>query len=220
MDPSRRTLRVIRLRSLRFGSALNGRLGTRRLAAWIVDWLIVSIYPAALVPLGLLLASRSFTLPSLAWNLVTFAGLIAPVTLWLAWWECTRAATPGKRLLHLRVTPGPQRGEPASLTGESNPDHIRQPVDRHERPSARKAMARNALKVALPWEVAHTGIFILTDEGAGGGRPRLRHGLYRGGVPHRALVCHLPLRRQPHSALRRRDRARRPGRADGPVARR
>ncbi|MDT5025489.1 MAG: hypothetical protein QOE61_1915 [Micromonosporaceae bacterium] len=144
------------------------RLGTRRLAAWIVDWLIVSIYPAALVPIGLLLTSRSFTLPSLAWNLVTFAGLIAPVTLWLAWWEYTRAATPGKRLLHLRVAPGHQGGEPASLTAGSIPDQVRQPVDRHERPSARKALARNALKVALPWEVAHTGIFILTDAGAGG----------------------------------------------------
>ena len=80
------------------------RLAWRRLAAWAVDWLIVSAYAASLVPLGLLLVDRSVRLPSLVWNAAAFVVLIVPATVWLAAWESSRsAATPGKRLLGLRV---------------------------------------------------------------------------------------------------------------------
>jgi hypothetical protein len=77
-------------------------------------------------------------MPVVALNIMAFFVLVAPATVWLAWWEHAKAATPGKRLLRLRVTPRPGFG---------------------------KALARNALKVALPWEIAHTGVYLLTDTG-------------------------------------------------------
>jgi len=110
------------------------RIAARRLAAWLVDWLIIAVYAAALIPLGVLL-NRTVTLAVAALNIMAFFVLVVPVTAWLAWWEHARAATPGKLLLRLRVTPRPGFG---------------------------KALARNALKVALPWEVAHTGVYLLT----------------------------------------------------------
>ena len=111
------------------------RIGARRLAAWFVDLLVIVAYAAALIPLGLLL-NRSVTMPVAALNIMAFFVLVAPVTVWLAWWECAKAATPGKRLLRLHITPRPGFG---------------------------KALARNALKVALPWEIAHTGVYLLTN---------------------------------------------------------
>jgi uncharacterized RDD family membrane protein YckC len=68
----------------------------------MIDWLIISVYPAALVPVGLLLASHSVHLSSWGWNAVAFVILIVPVTVWLAAWE-SNGATPGKRALGLRV---------------------------------------------------------------------------------------------------------------------
>ncbi|HEV8569429.1 MAG TPA: RDD family protein [Actinoplanes sp.] len=101
-------------------------LATRRIAAWAVDWLIISAYAVALVPLGILLVGRDVRLPQFAWNALAFTLLILPATGWLAGWERgRRGATPGKRLLRLR-TSGPGGG----------------------RLSWRRALARNALKVA------------------------------------------------------------------------
>ena len=122
------------------------RLAWRRLAAWAVDWLIVSAYAASLVPLGLLLVDRSVRLPSLVWNAAAFVVLIVPATVWLAAWESSRsAATPGKRLLGLRVR-----------------------VLREGDVGRRRAAARNVLKVALPWELGHAAAFLLADPRASG----------------------------------------------------
>ena len=121
-------------------------LAWRRLAAWAVDWLIISAYAVALVPLGLLLVDRSVRLPSLGWNAASFLVLIVPTTVWLAAWESGRSgATPGKRLLGLRVR----------VLGEGDVGWPR-------------AAARNALKVALPWELGHTAAFLLADPEASG----------------------------------------------------
>lgn len=121
------------------------RLAGRRLAAWGVDWLTVSLYAGALVPLGLLLVRRSVALSPLGWNALSFAVLVLPVTLWLAAWEAgAGGATPGKRLLGLRVR---------TLHGDGLP--------------WRRALARNAVKVMLPWELGHTAAFLLADSGAG-----------------------------------------------------
>jgi uncharacterized RDD family membrane protein YckC len=69
-----------------------------------------------------------------------------PATVWLAAWEGGRSgATPGKRLLDLRVL--------ALREGD---------VGR------RRAALRNALKVALPWELGHTAAFLLADPRANG----------------------------------------------------
>jgi len=122
------------------------RLAVRRIAAWSVDWLVIVGYAAALVPLGLLLNDRSVQLSSLAWNLISFGLLIVPVTVWLAAWEAgPRAATPGKRLARLRV-----------LANDGRP------------PGFGRSLARNGLKVALPWELGHTAAFVLATSSADG----------------------------------------------------
>ncbi|WP_051367079.1 RDD family protein [Hamadaea tsunoensis] len=113
----------------------------RRLAAWLVDWLLISVYAAALIPVGVLFG-RSLDLSGLAWNAVSFAILVAPVTLWLAAWEA-RGASPGKRVLRLRVSG----------------------VDGDGAPGFGRALVRNLLKVALPWELAHTGVFLFLKSG-------------------------------------------------------
>ena len=121
-------------------------LAWRRVAAWTVDWLIISAYAVALVPVGLLLVDSSVRLPSLGWNAASFVVFIVPVTVWLAAWEGGRSgATPGKRLLGLRVRV-PQEGDVGW----------------------RRAAVRNALKVALPWELGHTAAFLLADPKASG----------------------------------------------------
>ena len=121
-------------------------LALRRVAAWAVDWLIISAYAVALVPLGLLLVDRSVRLPSWGWNAASFVVLIVPATVWLAAWECGRsAATPGKRLLGLRV-------------------RVWQDGD----VGWRRAAVRNVLKVAVPWELGHTAAFLLADPRASG----------------------------------------------------
>jgi uncharacterized RDD family membrane protein YckC len=119
------------------------RLAGRRIVAWVIDWLIISVYAAALVPVGLLLARHSIHLSAWGWNAVAFVILIVPVTVWLATWEST-AATPGKRALGLRVRSSREEG-------------IEWP----------RALARNALKVALPWELGHTAAFLLAERDAG-----------------------------------------------------
>jgi uncharacterized RDD family membrane protein YckC len=109
----------------------------RRISGWCVDWLIISAYAAALVPLGLLL-NRSVQLPPAGWNALSFLVLVLPATLWLTAWEAGgRAATPGKRVLRLAVRHG------------------------GDRPGWRRSLLRNAPKVALPWELGHTAAFAL-----------------------------------------------------------
>ncbi len=117
------------------------RLPVRRIAAMAVDWLIISCYAAALVPLGLFLVNSSVDLSLAAWNAVSFVVLVVPAAGWLAGWESgTPAASPGKRLLRLRVA-----------------------VPDRPRPGWPRSLARNALKVALPWELGHTAAFVLAD---------------------------------------------------------
>jgi uncharacterized RDD family membrane protein YckC len=113
----------------------------RRMAAWAVDWLIISLYAGALVPVGLWLYGNIVRLSPLDGNVVSFVVLIVPATVWLAAWEASGSgATPGKRLLRLRVR---------TLQGE--------------RPGWRRAVVRNAIKIALPWELGHTAAFLLAD---------------------------------------------------------
>jgi uncharacterized RDD family membrane protein YckC len=70
-------------------------------------------------------------------QLVAFAVLTVPVTLWFAWWEAApRGATPGKRLLGLRVSR--LDGGGVSRSG---------------------SLLRSTVKIALPWELAHAGVW-------------------------------------------------------------
>ncbi|MEV5967279.1 RDD family protein [Kribbella sp. NPDC051952] len=109
-----------------------GRLAWLRITAWVIDWLCISAWALVLVPLGLLL--RGVDLPVWILNAGSFLILVLPVTLWLAWRESARGATPGKRLRGLAVI--------STRTGR--------------KPTFLRALSRNALKVALPWELGHT----------------------------------------------------------------
>lgn len=109
----------------------------RRLAAFGLDYLIVSLYIAALSLLGFA-ASGSPVLERilerpLTAQLFGFALLTLPVVLYFAVSEgSARQATPGKRVLGLRV---------ATVLGDRLPWS--------------RSLLRSALKF-LPWEIAHT----------------------------------------------------------------
>jgi uncharacterized RDD family membrane protein YckC len=118
--------------------------GWRRLAAGGVDYGIVAAY---LVVLGLVgaLGRAAGLLPShlttpggrILGQLVVLTVLTLPVTLWFACWEAApRTATPGKRLLGLRVS----RLDGGGLSWPGS-------------------LLRSAVKIALPWELAHTGVW-------------------------------------------------------------
>jgi uncharacterized RDD family membrane protein YckC len=118
--------------------------GWRRLAAGAVDYGIVVAYVALLVVVGVLgraagLLPEDVTTPGgrILAQLIVIAVLTLPVTLWFAWWEAApRGATPGKRLLGLRVS---------RLGGGGL--------------SWSDSLLRSAVKIALPWELAHTGVW-------------------------------------------------------------
>jgi hypothetical protein len=121
-------------------------MGVRRLVAWVVDWLIIAAYAAALVPVGQAVGAPSWRLSPTEWNAISFAILIVPVTLWLAWWECRPgSASPGKRAVRLRVY---------------------RLADGPRSPRLAQALTRNSLKVAVPWELGHTAVFVLVSRTA------------------------------------------------------
>ncbi|TCC57611.1 RDD family protein [Kribbella pittospori] len=121
------------------------RLAWLRITAWVVDWLCILVLAVMLVPIGLVV--HGLELPVWALNLGSFLLLVLPATLWLAWRESARGATPGKRLRGLMVV--------SARTGRQV--------------SFRRALARNALKVTVPWELGHTvayGFATEADPGA------------------------------------------------------
>jgi uncharacterized RDD family membrane protein YckC len=116
----------------------------RRLVAGGVDYGIVVAYLGVLSVVGVL-GRSSGVLPGrvttpggrVVAQLVVFAVLTVPVTLWFAWREAApRGATPGKRLLGLRVVRLDGGGLPWS-----------------------GSLLRSAAKIAVPWELAHTAVW-------------------------------------------------------------
>jgi len=120
--------------------------GWRRLAAFGVDYGFIVVYLGFITLIGVLgrmvgALPTDITTPAgrVAAQLVVFAALTVPVTVWFAGWEASpRGATPGKRLLGLRVL----------TTGDG-----RVPFPR--------SLLRTALKLTLPWELAHTAVWNL-----------------------------------------------------------
>ena len=118
----------------------------RRVAAAAVDYGLVGAYIGLLTLAGVSaraagLLPEQLTTQSArrAAQLASIGLLTMLVTLWLAWWEAAlRGATPGKRLLGLHVAAA--NGGAVAL-GRSLP--------------------RSVLKVALPWELAHTAVWRL-----------------------------------------------------------
>lgn len=126
-------------------------LAGKRVLAWLFDWLLILLLPLAILPVGLLLYRAGVEFSQAGANVFGFLALVAPVTAWLGWRETgPRAATPGKRRQGLRVV--------AAATGA--------PV------GYARALLRNALKVALPWQLGHQvafGFAVLGEREVGAG---------------------------------------------------
>ena len=123
-----------------------------RLLAWIVDWACVLLWAVVTAVIGvpLYLAGLTPHLSVGALNVLAAIVLIVPVTFVLAALESTsREGTLGKRLRRLRVVD--------SRTGE--------------RVSYPRALARNALKIALPWAIGHAAVFGIVEASASGTVP-------------------------------------------------
>ncbi|KZC95064.1 RDD family protein [Clavibacter tessellarius] len=113
-----------------------------RVLAVLIDWLFMCVWIAlvAAVTVPLLLVGAAMHLPPVAENAVATLVLVVPITIALAVLESgPRQATPGKRARRLIVQD--------ARTGEALP--------------FRRALLRNALKVALPWIIGHAAVYTL-----------------------------------------------------------
>jgi GrpB-like predicted nucleotidyltransferase (UPF0157 family)/uncharacterized RDD family membrane protein YckC len=115
--------------------------GWRRVIAVIVDYGLVILCLGVLTVVGVFSYAIGAVTTTIATptgrvlaQLMIFAVLTVPVTVWLAGWEATSSgATPGKRLLGLQVL---------TISG----DRLTWP----------RSLLRTVLKFTLPWELAHT----------------------------------------------------------------
>jgi uncharacterized RDD family membrane protein YckC len=113
-------------------------------AAFAVDYGVILVYLGLLTLVGVLGRAVGAVPDDVATpagrilaQLASFLVLTVPVSAWFAGWEASRGeATPGKRMLRLRVctTSGGRLAWPRSLL-------------------------RTGLKVTLPWELAHTAVW-------------------------------------------------------------
>jgi uncharacterized RDD family membrane protein YckC len=118
--------------------------GWRRMAAFGIDYGVILVYLGLLILVGVLGRTVGAVPADIATptgrvlaQLTIFALLTVPVTAWFAGWEATpRGATPGKRLLGLRVL----------TTGG---DRVAWP----------QSLLRTAVKFTVPWELAHTAVW-------------------------------------------------------------
>ena len=110
----------------------------RRIAAWLIDWLVISVYVVILLALGLGsgAADRFASFSPVLYNVVGFVVLVAPVTIVFAGLEA-RGGTLGKRALGLVVTP-------AAASGQV---------------SFSRTLVRNLLKIAVPWAIGHVAVY-------------------------------------------------------------
>jgi uncharacterized RDD family membrane protein YckC len=122
-----------------------------RVLAVLIDWLFMCVWFAliAAVALPLFVVGASASLPPVAQNALAALVTVVPITITLAVLESgPRQATPGKRARRLVVQD--------ARTGDALP--------------FRRALLRNALKIALPWIVGHAAVYaIVGASGAIGG---------------------------------------------------
>ena len=120
-----------------------------RLLAWVVDWLAILVWVAVVAAVGIPLYLMGIigTMPLLGLNLVAAVVLVVPVTLVLARLESgAKEGSLGKRTRRLKVV--------SARTGA--------------RVSFQQAIARNTLKIALPWTIGHAAVYeIVTSSGIG-----------------------------------------------------
>jgi len=113
-----------------------------RLLAVLIDWLFMCVWIAVVsaVAVPLFLVGTLVRLPPVAANVVASLVLVVPITVALAVMEAgPRQSTPGKRARRLVVRD--------ARTGDALP--------------LRRALLRNALKIALPWTVAHAAVYAI-----------------------------------------------------------
>jgi uncharacterized RDD family membrane protein YckC len=119
----------------------------RRIAAWLIDWLCILGWVAATAAVGVPLYLTGVIAPSglLLLNVIGAVVIVVPVVIGASLFESAgRAATPGKRALRLRVE------------------------SRGVRPSFPRAIARNALKLGVPWLIGHSAAFAISTQSASG----------------------------------------------------
>ena len=123
-----------------------------RLAAWLVDWLLVLGWVAVTAAAGLPLFLGGYVgwLSDLALNVIATLVVVVPVTVGMAVLESSaREASIGKRARRLVVVT----------------------VGTSRRISRSRALVRNVLKIALPWTVGHAAVFEITATSTTGAVP-------------------------------------------------
>lgn len=117
------------------------RLPLRRIGAWLIDCVCILGWAGVVAAVGVPLYRAGVTRrqSTLELNLISALVLVVPVVVAAAIAESRGGAgTPGKRALGLTVR---------SATGK---------------PWFRTALARNALKIGVPWLIGHAAVFALT----------------------------------------------------------
>jgi uncharacterized RDD family membrane protein YckC len=162
--------------------------GWPRLLAWGVDCVAALLWAGVLAAVVWPQRDRTALVrlaehPALE-NVVGFAVLVLPVTVALAWAEHRWGRTPGKWLTGLHVVGRPEGSAP----------------------SVRQALARNAVKVALPWGIGHAAVYLLADGPATPGTPAIVLTGLSYVLPVVALVgVFVRGRRTPHDLIARTD---------------
>ena len=113
-----------------------------RLVAVLIDWLFMCVWIGlvAAVTVPLFLVGATASLPPVAENAVATLVTVVPITIALAVMESgPRQSTPGKRARRLVVRD--------ARTGDALP--------------FRRALLRNAVKIALPWAVGHAAVYAI-----------------------------------------------------------
>lgn len=117
------------------------KLPMRRIMAWCIDWACILGWVAATAAVGIPLYTSGLIhfSGSVQQNVVGAAMIVAPVVTAAAVCESRpKASTPGKKLLQLQVRTG------------------------SERPGFLRALARNGLKLGVPWLIGHAAVYALT----------------------------------------------------------
>lgn len=119
-----------------------------RIVAWLIDWCGVTVWAGLVAAIGVPLyrAGVLHALPDLAANVLSAVVLVVPVTVACAALETRRGGTVGKRVMRLRVTS--DDGAPIGWS---------------------RALARNGLKIAVPWLVGHAAVYAITGTDAAPG---------------------------------------------------
>lgn len=122
----------------RYGRGMG--ISGRRLVAWLIDWTCILAWVAITAAIGVPLHLAGMIAPTGygALNLIAALVVVVPVVVGAAWFESRSvAATPGKRVMRLRVR----------TTGG--------------RPPFRIALLRNTLKIGVPWLIGHAAVFAI-----------------------------------------------------------